>query len=162
MSSGEGFLDTDAAFLGNISRLSAAACIAIDRGHPGLGVAGVLSAILGTPPIEYTCSQEADIHSPGFLRYLSVTIVPLVISALVATFILLAQTSSPTSLQQDVEKLHYVNSATNAEPHVTAMVSEASNRVLQTLGIDETWKLCEAAKSAHDRNGLRPNASPRR
>ncbi len=160
--SGDDFLDTDSAFIGNISRLAATACAAIDNGDIGLGRGAIVSMLLSNPPIQYTCTQEVDIHSPGFNRFLSVTIVPLVISALIASFIELSKVSSPTSLQSDVQALHYVNSASNADPHVTAMVSEASKRVLQSLGVDNTWAICEAAKAAHDRAGLRAVAGPKR
>lgn len=156
------FLDADAAFLGNVSRLAAAACRSIDENEASIDRDALLSILISDPPIEYTSSQEIDIHSPGFNRYTSATIVSLVIAAVVATYIGLSEQSSHATLANDIAAIQYVNSAAGADPGCTARVSEASKRILDVLGIDKTWKMCEAAKSAKRRAGLRSSARPRR
>jgi hypothetical protein len=154
------FLDADAALLGAISRLAAAACRSIDEGKGELGAADLVDVLLRSPPIEYTCAQEADIHSPGFNRYVSATVVALVIAALVGGLIGLSQYSSIDKLSDDVAKLTIINSAPNADPLCTAKVSEATRRVLLTLPADQTWALCEAAREAQRRAGVRSSARP--
>ena len=49
-----GFLDSDSALLGTISRLSAAACMALDYGMDGLGSQDIISILLFGPPKEYS------------------------------------------------------------------------------------------------------------
>jgi hypothetical protein len=156
------FLDSDAAFLGVLSRLAAAAAKSVDEGRAGLGVEEIVDILLRSPPLEYTCSQASDIHSPGFNRYVAGNLVPLVIGAAVATLIGLAAFSSKQNLAQDAQNLTITNSALNADPHCTARVSEASKRVLEALGIERTWALCEAARAAKERAGLRSSATPKK
>jgi hypothetical protein len=152
------FLDADAALLGAISRLAAAACQALDQGKPSLGVIDLLDVLLRAPPIEYTCSQTADIHSPGFNRYVSGTIVALVIAALVAAYIGFAEKSSKATLDNDINSLVMMNTAAGADPLCTARVSKAAAMVLSALDIDKTWALCEAARAAAKRTGLKSSA----
>jgi len=154
------YLDADAALLGAVSRLAAAACRSIDEGKAELGAGDLVDVLLRSPPIQYTCSQEADIHSPGFNRYVSATIVSLVIASVVGGLIGLSQYSSVDKLADDVAKLTIINTAPNADPLCTAKVSEATRRVLMTLPIDQTWALCEAAREAQKRAGLRSSATP--
>jgi hypothetical protein len=154
------FLDSDAALLGVISRLAAAACRSLDEGQDRLFAAGLLDVLVRNPPIEYTCSQEADIHSPGFTRYISGAIVALVIAAVAGGLIGLSQHSTKATLADDLAKLTFVNTGSNADPQCTARVSEASKRVLLALGIDRTWALCEAARNAKNRAGMRSSATP--
>jgi len=154
------FLDSDAALLGVISRLASAAVKSLDEKQGALSAEGLLDVLVREPPIEYTCSQAVDIHSPGFNRYISGAVVALVIAAVAAGLIGLSQYSSRETLAGDVTRLTFVNSGSNADPQCTAKVSEASKRVLQALGIDRTWALCEAARSARDRAGMRSSATP--
>jgi hypothetical protein len=153
------FLDSDSAFLGVISRLASAAAKSLDESRSSLTPAELLDVLVREPPIEYTCNQAADIHSPGFTRYISGAIVPLVIAAVAAALIGLAQNSTKGALADDVAKLTFVNSGSNADPQCMARVSEASNRVLLALGTERTWVLCEAARNARDRAGMRSSAT---
>lgn len=154
------FLDADAAFLGAISRLAAAACRAVDEGKSTLDASDLVDVLLRTPPIEYTCTQAADIHSAGFNRYVSGTVVSLVIAALTATFIGFGEKSSKGQLPSDINTFVVMNSAQGADPQCTARVSKASAMVLSALGIDKTWSLCEAARAAQRRAGLKSSATP--
>ncbi|WP_093758974.1 hypothetical protein [Tardiphaga sp. OK245] len=154
------FLDSDAAFLGVISRLASAAVKSLDESRTNLTPAALLDVLVREPPIEYTCSQEADIHSPGFTRYISAAIVALVIAAVAAGLVGLSTYSTKETLADDVAKLSFVNSGSNADPQCTARVSEASKRVLLALGTDRTWALCEAARNARNRAGMRSSATP--
>ncbi len=120
------FLNSDAALLGVISRLASAAVQSLDENHVGLSSEGLLDVLVREPPIQYTCSQEADIHSPGFHRYISGAIVALVIAAVAAGLIGLSQYSTKETLADDLAKLTFVNTGSNADPHCTARVSEAS------------------------------------
>jgi hypothetical protein len=155
------FLDSDAALLGVISRPAAAACKLLDEGKTTLPVSDIIDVLLRDPPIEYTCSQEVDIHSAGFNRYTSVTIVSLVIATITGSFLGLSQQSSKNQLNADIQKLTVSNSAPGADPQCTARVSEASKMVLNALGIERTWALCQAARAAKNRAGLRSSASPK-
>lgn len=156
------FLDADAALLGAISRLAAAAALSVDTGKGQLAAADLLDVLLRTPPLDYTCSQAADIHSPGFNRYVSGTIVSLVIAALTAAFIAFGETGTKSSLASDINNFVVMNSAPGADPQCTARVSQASAMVLSALGIDKTWSLCEAARDAAKRAGLKSSATPKR
>lgn len=129
---------------------------------PTLGTVDWLDLLLRAPPIEYSCSQSADIHSPGFNRYVSVKVVSLVIAALVAAFTGLGQFSSTDKLAQDIKDLKFLNTAQGADPQCTAKVSEASAMIISALPIDKTWALCEAAKAAAARAGLKSSAAPTR
>ncbi|MBF9233396.1 hypothetical protein [Microvirga alba] len=155
------YLDADAAFLGTVSRLAAAACQALDRGALKLDASTLVDLLLKSPPIEYTCSQAVDIHSPGFNRYTSGTIVALVIAALVATFIGLSKHSDQNAIASEMQNLVIINSSPNADPQCTGRVSEASKLVLDVLGIDKTLALCDAARKAEQRGGLRSTAKPK-
>jgi hypothetical protein len=154
------FLDSDAAFLGIISRLASAAVQSLEENRSNLSTTALLDVLVREPPIEYTCSQEADIHSPGFTRYISGAIVALVIAAVAAGLVGLSQHSTKDTLADDVAKLTFVNSGANADPQCTARVSEASKRVLLALGTERTWALCEAARNARNRAGMRSSATP--
>jgi hypothetical protein len=134
--------------------------MSLEQGLPSLSADDLLDILLRSPPIEYTCTQEADIHSPGFNRYISGTIVALVIAAVAASLIGLAEHSSKDQLANDLPNLYVINSGGNADPQCTARVSEATRRVLMTLGIGRTWELCEAARAAKERAGLHPSAIP--
>ncbi len=122
----------------------------------------LLDVLLRTPPIEYTCSQSTDIHSPGFNRYVSGSIVSLVIAALTAALIELGEGGSKKSLASEISNFVVMNSAPGADPQCTARVSQASAMVLSALGTDKTWALCEAARDAARRAGLRSSATPKR
>ncbi len=154
------YLDADSALLGTVSRLAASACIAMDGKLNGLGLDDILSVILASPPTEYSCSQEIDIHSAGFNRYVSGKIVSLVIAATIAALIGLSQLNSAQEIGPYINQLTVTNSSTNPDPACSARVSEATKRILTVLGIDKTWKLCEAAKAAQIRAGLRSSAQP--
>jgi hypothetical protein len=155
------FLDADAALLGAISRLSAAACRSVDLGHAELDVAELINILLRSPPIEYTCSQATDIHSAGFNRYVSGAIIALVIAAVVGAAIEFGVFSTRASLETELPQLQIINTGLNADPQCTARVSDATKRVLHVLGTDKTWALCEAAREAAHRAGLRSSAPGR-
>jgi hypothetical protein len=152
------FLDADAALLGAVSRLSAAATQSLDLAHGGLDVADLIDILLRSPPIEYTCSQATDIHSLGFNRYVSSAIVALVIAAVVGATIEFGAFNTKASLETELPQLQIINTAPGADPACTARVSEATKRVLHVLGTDRTWSLCEAARDAQRRAGLRSSA----
>jgi hypothetical protein len=156
------FLDSDAALLGAISRLAAAACMAQDKKNLDLSSEDLADILLRSPPIEYTCTQEADIHSPGFNRYIAGTTVALIIAAVAGSLIGLSHFSSKDALAEDLPKLTVINTAPDADPLCTARVSDASAKVLKALGTDRTWALCEAAKAASKRAGLRSSAVPKK
>jgi len=156
------FLDADGALLGAISRLSAAALRSMDNGEDGISDADLADILLRNPPIEYTCTQQVDIHSPGFTRYTAATAVALVISAVAAGLIGLAEHSSADNIAEDLPKMVVTNTASDADPLCTAMVSEASARIVKALGTDRTWALCKDAREAQHRAGLRSSAVPRK
>jgi hypothetical protein len=156
---GADFLDADAAFLSTVSRLASAASEAVEN-ETDLTGSKLLDLLLANPNILYTCTQEADIHSAGFLRYISGTTVSLVIAALVATLLALAACTSKEEVAAKVAAIEYVNSSTSNDPQCTARVSAAAKQVLDVLGIDRTWQLCEAARAASDRAHLRSTAKP--
>jgi hypothetical protein len=153
------FLDSDAALLGAISRLAAAALQSVDEQKAGIDH-DLVSLLLRSPPIEYTCTQESDIHSEGFTRYISATPVALVIAAVAAALIGYSQLNSKSDLAKELPQLQFSNTAPNADPACTAKVSQASKMVLEALNIDRTWALCEAARAAAARAGLRSSAQP--
>ncbi|HEX4055944.1 MAG TPA: hypothetical protein VHX86_16900 [Tepidisphaeraceae bacterium] len=154
------FLDSDGALLGAISRLASAATQVLEHGGE-LAEAHLIDVLLRNPPIQFTCSQQADIHSPGFTRFTSGKVVALVIAAVVAGLIVLSEVSTHDTLANDIQQLTFVNTGNGADPACTARVSEASKRVLTVLGIDRTWVLCEAAHTAKQRAGLRSSARQR-
>ena len=154
------YADSDTAFIGNISRLAAAACKAIDDGVPGLGDGDILDIILTSPPVQYTCSQAIDIHSPGFSRFVSGTVVSLIIAALATSYITLGDSSSIETLAADISAITYINSGDAADPLCTARVSEASRRVLTALNIESTWAICKNGRLSHARAGLKSSAVP--
>jgi hypothetical protein len=152
------FLDTDAAFLGTVSRLAAAACRSIDLDTADFTTDELIDILLQNPPIEYTCSQATDIHSAGFNRYASGTIVALVIAAVVAALIAFGNTGTKETLETEAPQLQVINTSPDADPQCTARVSEATKRVLHVLGTDKTWDLCGVARASHHRAGMRSSA----
>ena len=156
---GEDFLDADAAFLSTISRLASAASEAVDGEEELIGGA-LLDILLANPNILYTCTQAADIHSAGFLRYISGTTVPLVIASLVATLLVLSACNNKQEMIEKVSTIEYVNASPSSDPQCTARVSAASKQVLDVLGMDRIWQQCEQAKAARDRAKLRSTAKP--
>jgi hypothetical protein len=154
---GADFLDSDAAFLSTVSRLASAASEAVEN-KTNITTSKLLDLLLANPNIVYTCTQEADIHSAGFLRYISGTPVSLVIAALVATLLVLSACSSKEEVASKLAAIEYVNSSTSNDPQCTARVSAASKQVLDVLGIERTWQLCEAARAASERARLRSTA----
>jgi hypothetical protein len=75
---GDDFLDSDSSLLGIVSRLASHSCYQIENGIAlEKGARDILALIISSPPIEYTCTQESDIHSEGFTRYISGTVTPL-------------------------------------------------------------------------------------
>lgn len=156
---GEDFLDADAALLGTLGRLAAAASKAVDNGSV-LNTADLLDILLRNPPIEYTCTQETDIHSPGFMRYIAGSTVPLVFAALVASLLFLSGCSNKQEMEATIQTIEYVNASDSSDPQCTARVSAASKQALAVLGTDRTWQLCEAARAARNRAKLRSTAKP--
>jgi hypothetical protein len=155
------FLDSDAALLGAISRLAAAACMAVDQ-QKAIKHKDLVDILLRSPPIEYTCSQVSDVHSPGFNRYVAGSFAALVIATVTAYVLGVAQNSAAAATPQPLPIMVVINSAPGADPACTARVSEASAKVLEALGTERTWALCEAARAASERAGLRSSAVPRK
>ena len=155
------FLDIDASLLGTISRISSAICHYIDHPQQYTAEPYLLDVLLSQSPIEYSCSQEVDIHSVGFNRYIAATLVPMVISALTGTLIHLSGQDSKEAVAAEINKIQYVNSGDGADPQCTARVSEASKAALKLMGIDNTWNLCQTMKASKARAGLRPSATPK-
>lgn len=156
------FLDTDAALLGTISRLASAACQSLDNYNFDIDKIDLVDILIRTPPIEYTCTQEVDIHSPGFNRYISGKIVPLVIAATLSALVGMSANMDSAAVAQDIRSYVIMNSSVNADPQCTARVSEASKLVFNILGLDKTLALCDAARKAQERGGLRSTAKPAR
>lgn len=154
----EDFIDADASFLGNISKLASAACAAQDAGRK-LDPAELLSLLLESPPIEYTSSQQVDIHSPGFNRYTSATIVALVTATLVTAFTVLP--NDRNQIAPAMQQMVVMNSSADADPQCTTRVSAAQKEVFEVLGVDLSLKLCDAARKAKNRAGLRSSARPK-
>jgi len=152
------YLDADSTFLGTVARLASAACYAIDKDLPGVGENDLLGIILNPPHVEYTCSQSIDIHSRGFNRYASGQLVALVIAATVAALIGPSQLESKREVQDAIQTMNFVNSAPSPDPDCTAKVSEATNRILLSLGIDKTWAMCQTVKASRERAGLSSSA----
>jgi hypothetical protein len=157
---GQDYLDSDSALLGAISRLSAAACLAIDTGKLGLGDEPLISLLLSSPPIEYSCQQESDIHSPGFTRYISAKTVAIVTAAVVAALIGLGNLDSSAEVKDKIDNLEVINTAPDADPQCNAYVHEATKRILQNLDIDKTLALCQDMRQAAERARLKPSAVP--
>lgn len=151
------YLDADSALLGTVAKLAAAACEAIDSGVPGLGV-DVLSAILAPISTEYSCSQEADIHSIGFNRFLSSAHTSLVIAALITSLLVLSACNNQAELQVAKQTLTVVNTKDAAGNPCAPPVNDANRRVLNALTLEQTWELCKAAKAAENRAGLTSTA----
>ncbi|WP_182179367.1 hypothetical protein [Methylobacterium radiotolerans] len=158
---GEEFLDADASLLSNITKIAAAACIAIDYEDDGRSplYEDLLGTILTNPPIEYTCSQESDIHSEGFTRLTSARLVPLVTSSLLASLILLSGCKDKKEMKSELGKIEYVNSSPYSDPACNARVSRASALALSFIGIDKTWEICKSARESAARD-IRPSARP--
>ena len=152
------YLDADSALLGTVSRLAAAACRAMDLKQDGLGPHDIMNVIFANPPLEYTCSQSMDVHSQGFNRYESGKIVAVVIAATLAALITLGNLNSKQTVASEADQINIVNSSATPDQDCTAQVSEATKRILSTLGIDKTWALCQSAKAAQARAGLQPSA----
>lgn len=158
---GSEFLDADASLLSNITKIAAAACVALDakKDIGDFTPSMLLNVLLRNPPIEYTSNQSSDIHSPGFTRYTSGTIVPLAVSSLLATFLILSSCSTKEEMQTKLDDIVYVNSSDNADPVCNARVSEANKIAIDMLGVDKTWEICKTARGAMRRK-VRPSARP--
>lgn len=154
------YLDSDSAFLGNISRLAAAACRSIEEGQKGLGKETLLEIFLRTPPIEFTCSQDIYIRSPGFNRFVSGTIVSLVIAAFVAAIIGFSELGTKEAVATATQQIQVVNSSPSADKIFNLPVSDATSRILHSLDIDTTWNMCQEIKAARIRNGIESSAKP--
>jgi hypothetical protein len=156
--SGNDYLDSDSNLLAIISRLASATCHDVDHGVDP-HVMDIISTLLSVSPIEYTSSQAIDIHSPGFIRYVSGKAVPLVIVAALAALIALGGMSpSKQELAAEIPKIEVVNEAPSADPQCAPPVQEATRRLLQAFDIDRTYKMCQDIQEAQRRNTLTPSA----
>jgi hypothetical protein len=151
------YLDADSALLGLISRLASAACFAIDNGFEGLGPGSDLDIIFNTPPLEYTCSHEIDIHSPGFNRYVSGKMVPLVTSSVLATMIAVGGLSAEAAAEE-LANVRIINTSPDADPTCNPPVAEATKRILEKYPIAAIIKMCHDAVESQKRAGLNPSA----
>lgn len=84
--------------------------------------------------------------------------VAIVIAATLAALIGLGYFESKETAASEADQINIVNSSATPDPECTAQVSEATKRILGTLGIDKTWALCQSAKAAQARAGLLPSA----
>ncbi|MGN6773371.1 MAG: hypothetical protein ACTHJQ_26525 [Rhizobiaceae bacterium] len=149
------FLDSDAALMGVIAKLAAAACAALDnKGQIG----DPLQAVVSVPPIEYTCSQESDIHSEGFTRFISGALTPLVISAMLAILLASDITKTAAQVSADAKQARVINTLSPNDPCIPS-VDNATKMILNSVDIRITYELCKAAHAAKDRAGLDPSAT---
>jgi len=155
---GADFLDSDSALLGIISRLSASATEAVLEKIPELGGRGIINILISEPPIDYTCNQSSDIHSPGFTRLNGKSIAALVVVATLATLIHLGNYSSPASLPADIANVTVINTGIDADPECTAAVSDAVHRILH-VELDKVWELCKSAKLSAERAKIKSSAT---
>jgi hypothetical protein len=155
--SGDDYLDSDSTLLAIISRLASATYYDVDHGVDS-HMMDVISTLLSISPIEYTSSQAIDIHSPGFIRYVSGKAVPLVIVAALAALIGLSESSSKQELAAEISTLEVVNEAPSADPQCAPPVQEATRRLLKAFDIDKTYKICQDIRESQKRNILTPSA----
>jgi hypothetical protein len=155
--SGDDYLDSDSSLLGIISRLASATFYAVDQGVESK-IVDILSVLISAPPLEYTSSQAIDIHSPGFIRYVSGKAVPLVIVAAVAALIALSEAPSKEALTEEIANMEVVNESPSADPQCAPPVQEATRRLLKAFDIDKTYQMCQEIREAQKRNTLRPSA----
>lgn len=156
--SGDDYLDSDSSLLGIISRIASATCYDVDHGNaPDLH--DIISILINSPSIDYTCSQAIDIHSPGFIRYVSGKAVPWVIVAAVAALIALGDAPSKEAFANELANIEIVNDAAGADPQCTPPVHDATRRLLNTFDIDKTYKMCQELRAAQARNSLKPSAT---
>ena len=155
------FLDADSSLIANITKIAAAACqvVASEGRVSAAEQHQLLSILLSNPPVEYSWTQESDIHSRGFTRLTSGSDVPIVASAILAALILLSSCATRDDVKTKVAEIQYVNSSTSADPACNARVSQAAKISLEFMDTETTWKLCEAAREA-DRRKIRPSARP--
>jgi hypothetical protein len=156
--SGDDYLDSDSTLLAIISRLASATYYDVDHGIDAR-VMDIISTLLSATPIEYTSSQAIDIHSPGFIRYVSGKAVPMVIVAALPALIALGATASKQELAAEIPKIEVVNNAPSADPQCAPPVQEATRRLLQAFDIDKTYKMCQDLREAQKRNTLTPSAN---
>lgn len=148
------FLDADSALMGVLSKLSASACAALARDGK---IGDILAAVVSAAPIEFTCSQESDIHSEGFTRFISSAITPMVISAVLACLLACDLNKTPEQIKADLADIVVVNSFSPYDPCI-GPVTEATRMILSGVDIETTYQLCRAAHDAGRRAGLEPSA----
>jgi hypothetical protein len=148
------YLDRDAALLGLISQISAALAYAIDEGTEDANI-DLVGLFLASIPIEYSCSQSADIHSEGFNRFISGKLTPLMLVSIVSVLMYLGTNYSPDAIAAQVKNVSVVNSLGSADDECVPPVSEATKRFLQTTPIEEVQRMCILAREAHTRAGLK-------
>jgi hypothetical protein len=153
---GDDFLDADSAYLGVLSKLAAAACWSIDNAKEGLGHE-LIDVVIGSQSPEYTCSQVSAIHSPGFTRLISGTMVSIAVAALVVAFAELSQLN-PAEIERGINATDVVNTLAVDDPYCAPKVSDISKRVLLTIGVANTIKMCDSARIAAERARLRSSA----
>ncbi len=150
------YTDREASLIGVISSLAANFSQAVDEKDEDQ--IGILSAILSQASMEYHCSQAADIHSPGFNRFTSSKHTALVIAAVIAALSLLSSCDSPQQVEAKVPQIEYVNSSAEINDACTGLVSKTAKRIIQGMGSDNLFKLCQAMKDAETRAGLESSA----
>lgn len=116
-----------------------------------------LSALFDEVPIEFTCSQESDIHSVGFTRLISASITPLIVVSVLACLLSADMTKSMAEVKESITQVNITNSISKDDPCV-APVSEATNIILKSLDVEAIYGLCRAAHEARKRAGLDPSA----
>jgi hypothetical protein len=148
------YLDRDAALLGLVSQISAALAFAIEQGSADAEI-DLVGLFLSSIPIEYSCSQSADIHSEGFNRFISGKVTPLILVAIVGALIFLGSNYQPNAIAEAVKEIEVVNSLGGPIDDCVPAVSEATRRFLQTTPIEEVQRMCILAREARDRAGLK-------
>jgi len=151
------FLDSDSAFIGLISNISAYANYLSDRAELVAAqpvVHDILNLFFEGVPIDYSCAQSSDIHSAGFTRLISSKATAITTAAVLAILCGLAIYSSQDSIANDAQNVMVTNSLAAADDICTPKVSESAAIVLRSIGFDDLWKACQRAKAMQDRTGL--------
>jgi len=150
------FIDADSALVGVLSKLAAAACQSMEANTPGLAH-DALRTIVTSIDKDFTCTQESDIHSAGFIRLISGAVTPLVVSCLLSGFLTVDLSIGADAVYAQLQNMAVENS-TSPDDACVPKISEATKRILNSVGIEITYEMCKAAQEASERAGLDPTA----
>lgn len=151
------YLDADSALIGMVSQISANIIESMDEGADlDLDNADLLKTLFRKPSIEYNCSQSADIHSPGFNRFVSGKITSLAMISVIGALTYLGTHSNREALASDIAQIAVTNSLEPKGGSCPPPVSEATKRFLSQTDIDIVWEMCQRTRAAKSRAGLQP------